>query len=192
MSRMPIPQWRRSLLLAAALGVALPASGCAPTTGTGSPSPGSSASLATATPSAPASTATPTAAPTPTAPPPSASPAATSSPRAVAARVTVQRTGGLAGVTQKIVVESDGRWRYSEDAGTAQTGRLSAAQVKRLHLLLGDPSFGSAFYPGSCADGFHYSLLTGQRRVEWDDCGRSSPAEVAEAIVALLTDDTPF
>lgn len=191
MSRMGIPQWRGTLLLAAALGVALAASGCAPATGTGSPTPGPSASPAT---TAPASTATPTAAPTPTAGPPSASPAATSSGKAVAARVTVQRSGGLAGVEQKIVVESDGRWRYDEGrgAGTAQTGRLGAAQLKRLHLLLGDPSFGSAFYPGSCADGFHYSLLTGQRRVEWDDCGRSSPAEVAEEIVALLTDATPF
>ncbi|MGW5668370.1 hypothetical protein [Micromonospora sp. NPDC003776] len=188
---MPIPQWRRSLLLAAALGVALAASGCAPTTDAGSPTPAPSASPAA---TAPASTLTATVAPTPTAASPSASPTATRSGKAVAARVTVQRSGGVAGVTQKIVVETDGRWRYDEgrDAGTAQTGRLGAAQVKRLHLLLGDPSFGSAFYPGSCADGFHYSLLTGQRRVEWDDCGRSSPAEVAEAIVALLTDATPF
>jgi hypothetical protein len=110
--------------------------------------------------------------------------------------VTVQRSGGLAGVTQKIVVESDGRWRFSASrgpgAGTVRTGQLSAAQRKRLHLLLGDPSFGSAFYPGSCADGFHYSLLTGQRRVEWDDCRRANPAEVARAIVALLADATPF
>ncbi|MFG2053314.1 hypothetical protein ACGFI9_04705 [Micromonospora sp. NPDC048930] len=94
------------------------------------------------------------------------------------------------------MVETDGRWRFSasrgQDAETVKTGRLSAAQVKRLHLLLGDPSFGSAFYPGSCADGFHYSLLAGQRRVEWDECGRTNPAEVARAIVALLADATPF
>ncbi|NES39031.1 hypothetical protein G3554_23185 [Micromonospora sp. PPF5-17] len=141
-------------------------------------------------------TAVPTATPTPTVASAGPPPAATPSGRAVAARVTVQRSGGLAGVTQEIVVESDGRWRYrvsrGRDAGTAKTGRLNAAQLKRLHLLLGDPSFGSAFYPRSCADGFHYSLRTGQRRVEWDDCGRGNPAEVVRAIVALLTDVTAF
>ncbi|SBT43368.1 hypothetical protein GA0070611_2296 [Micromonospora auratinigra] len=125
-------------------------------------------------------------------PPPAASPA-TSPARPVADPVSVRRTGGLAGVTQEITVDSDGRWRVRGPGTTAeQTGRLGAAQLTRLHLLLGDPSFGSAFYPGSCRDGFHYSLSSGARRVEWDDCGRPNPAEVAREIVALLVDATPF
>jgi hypothetical protein len=193
MHRMGMARWIRIILLIAAAGLTLPAASCGhaqtvPLSGTPGTSPAAVAPVSPVTPSASALP------PTPTAPAGTRSATAPSANR-IAARVTVQRTGGFAGVSQELVVEADGRWRYTAsrgpDAGAVKTGRLGAAQRERLQGLLGDPSFGSAWYPGTCADGFHYSLVTGERRVEWDECG-DNPAKVAQAIVALLAGATPF
>lgn len=183
------------MFLIAAAGLALPAAGCGPVPKTVPLGAGPSTSLPAVVPSSPVATSAPAPQPTLSAPA-SAQPAPKPSPKRIAARVVVQRTGGFAGVAQKLVVEADGSWRYTVErgpgTGTVKTGRLAAAQQERLHLLLGDPSFGSAYYPGACADGFHYSLLTGQGRVEWDECGGANPAKVAQSIVALLAAATPF
>lgn len=189
MRRMGMARWHRTVLLIAAAGFALPASGCGhvPKTVPVGGAPSTSLPAVVPSSSAPRPTLTASA---------SAQPAPKPSPKRIAARVVVQRTGGFAGVAQKLVVEADGSWRYTVErgpgTGTVKTGRLGAARRERLHLLLGDPSFGSASYPGACADGLHYSLVTGQGSVEWDECGAANPATVAQAIVALLAAATPF
>jgi hypothetical protein len=80
---------------------------------------------------------------------------------------------------------------YGPDAGTERTGLLTVAQRDRLHALLADPSFGSAYHPGPCRDAFRYSLQAGRVRLAYDECG-ASPARAAAEIVALLAGATPF
>jgi hypothetical protein len=110
--------------------------------------------------------------------------------------VTVERSGGFAGVTQVVVVDSAGGWKYQGDgvgSGPA-TGKLTSAQRAELGKLLAEPALKRESGGGldrSCADAFAYTLVTGSTRVIWSDCGGTSPA-TATKIVSLLADATPF
>lgn len=116
-------------------------------------------------------------------------------PPASAAGVTVERSGGFAGVTQVVVVDSAGAWKYQGDGGGSGpvTGKLTSAQRAELRKLLSEPALrqeGGGLDP-RCADAFMYTLVTGSTRVIWTDCGDTSPP-TATKIVALLADATPF
>ncbi|MCW6007916.1 hypothetical protein K1W54_25735 [Micromonospora sp. CPCC 205371] len=139
--------------------------------------------------STPATPATPTAAPSAA---PTVSPSA---PVGSAAGVTVERSGGFAGVMQVVVVEPSGAWKYQGDGGGSgpATGTFTPAQRAELGKLLSDPALrreGGGLDP-RCADAFMYSLTTGSTRVIWTDCGDTSPP-TATKIVELLADATPF
>jgi hypothetical protein len=116
-------------------------------------------------------------------------------PASNAAGVTVERSGGFAGVTQVVVVDSAGAWKYQGDGGGSGpvTGKLTSAQRAELRKLLSEPALrqeGGGLDP-RCADAFMYTLVTGSTRVIWTDCGDTSPP-TATKIVALLADATPF
>lgn len=114
-------------------------------------------------------------------------PAATPKP----VRITLLRTGGLAGVRHELVVEPDGRWTYTAGSGR-ETGRLPQAVTTWLHALAADPRLGAgAGRLPACADGFRYQLTAGAVTVVHNDCAKSSNP-VYEEIVRLLAAETPF
>ncbi|MEH0824682.1 MULTISPECIES: hypothetical protein [unclassified Micromonospora] len=140
--------------------------------GSGSPAPASE------TPTAGATTATPTPGGT-----------ATGTPAATAPRVTLTRSGGIAGGAETVTVEPDGRWTATGRTGTARTGQLSSAELDRLRALAGTLPRGGG--PGGpdvrCADTYTYRLTVGENTVDWTDCQTGpQPSAAASALADLL------
>jgi hypothetical protein len=154
----------------------------APGTGSGSAATTSPA----ATPGAPATSDPPVPATSPP-PPPVTGPALS--------RVTVIRTGGIAGVMESIQIEADGSWTYvNRRGGSPKTGRLTSTQRQQLVGLLGSAAFSrEARMPpvaGVCNDGFIYSIQMGDLAARYDDCGTAGQRPTLEAVVDLLVNAT--
>lgn len=148
--------------------------GCS-ATGSGSPAPASD------TPTGGAATATPG----------TTTPGGTASgaPAATASRVTLTRSGGIAGGADTVTVEPDGRWTATGRTGATRTGQLSPADLDRLRALAGSaPSGGGPGRPDvRCADTYTYRLTIGANTVEWTDCPSGpQPPAAASALADLL------
>jgi hypothetical protein len=149
----------------------------APTSASPSTSPGAQT---TSAPPGPATTSP--------APPPPPSGAALS-------RVTVIRSGGIAGVMQSLQIEADGSWTYVDRrSGDPKTGRLTSTQRQQLAGLLRSAAFSrEARMPppvGVCNDGFVYSIQMGGLSARLDDCGTAGQRPTLEAVVDLLVTAT--
>src|SRR5688572_3505120 len=134
---------RRTVLFLTAAGLALAAAGCSAEREPAA-APSVSAAPAATTPPAPPSTSptgpssagTPTHGPTDGRPPPRIP--------AGGNRVSLERTGGFAGVNETLLVQPDGRWTYTggrggEGSGKPQSGQLTPAQRRQLQALVGSP-----------------------------------------------------
>ena len=110
--------------------------------------------------------------------------------------LTVRRTGGIAGVDQRLTLQSDGAWTYSDArAGGTQQGTLTPAQLAQLRTLVMQPGFaaeGRLSPAAGCADAFAYEVALGDLAVQFSDCPASSSHPIASSILALLTDATPL
>lgn len=118
-------------------------------------------------------------------------------------RITLRRTGGLAGVFQTLVVRPDGVWAWTDGRGgsgatpqpAGQQGRLNAAQRAELARLAARPELAAEARlkpgPAKCADGFDYLLAVGRLTVVWGECGSASPP-TAVAMTELLASATPY
>lgn len=87
---------------------------------------------------------------------------------------TITRTGGIAGISQRIGVSPDGTVR---NATGQPIGRLSAADLAELRTLLTGQEIGrEAARPNTgasrCADGFTFTLVMKELRVSDYACGR--------------------
>ncbi len=106
--------------------------------------------------------------------------------------VTVQRTGGIAGVQDEVTVQPDGSWGRA-GRGPATRGRLPADRDATLTRMAADPALRAeaARTPtdSGCADAFAYKVSVGDVRVGWTDCG-TTPPPVASGIARLLLDGT--
>jgi hypothetical protein len=106
--------------------------------------------------------------------------------------VTVQRTGGIAGVQEEVTVQPDGSWGRA-GAGPATTGRLPADRNATLTRMAADPALRDEATrspaPDQCADAFEYTLRVADVRVTWTDCG-ATPPPVASRIARFLLDGT--
>jgi hypothetical protein len=112
-------------------------------------------------------------------------------------RITVSRTGGFAGVEQRLVVRPDGEWAWTgaDQGGGPGHGRLTEAQRAELARLAALPALAAEARakggaPG-CADGFDYLLTVGSLSVSWMDCAPVTPP-TAVAITDLLAAATPL
>ena len=106
----------------------------------------------------------PPASSSPAAPSPSATPT-----RAAFSAVTVTRSGGFAGVSDRYTVTTD---------GTITPGgrKLSPADLAQLRTLVTGAELAaeaerSPYRAPNCADGFNYSVVTGSLRLAGTDCG---------------------
>lgn len=117
-------------------------------------------------------------------------PAGPSSPAPALPAVTVVRTGGFAGVDDRVDVAPDGTW--SATGGVrGPAGRLSEEQRATLARLAADPGLAAeaadARPPTSCADAFTYELTVRATRVSFVDCPEDGASpRVAAGIVQLL------
>jgi hypothetical protein len=112
-------------------------------------------------------------------------------------RVTVTRTGGIAGVSQSLRVDPNGAWIYVDRRPVAQkSGRLTGAQLSQLVSLVTRPAFArEARMPpqaGMCNDGFIYTVTVGEFTASFDDCATTGDRPTTQAVIDLLVDATPL
>lgn len=125
----------------------------------------------------------------------SASPGAASPPGA--ASVSVQRTGGFAGVNDRITVDPAGTWTATDRARNSKSGELTTSEQEQLQTLAADPRLDAEAARTTaltrCADAFQYTVTvdrTGGDRtvtVSFTDCpGDENLPETAAAIATLV------
>jgi hypothetical protein len=124
------------------------------------------------------------------------SPSAGPTESARVATFAMQRTGGIAGVDDRITVDAQGRWTSTNRAGKSSSGQLTADQLSRLQTLAKDPRLpGEANRPASpskCRDAFNYVVTVNTTTIRFTDCP-SDPdqPDAAKAIVDTLTAAIP-
>ena len=110
-------------------------------------------------------------------------------------RITLRRTGGLAGVDESLVVEPDGSWTANGGRG-AKSGKLTNEQLTKVQALAADPKLTEeakrATTGQKCADAFLYKLDAGSVSIAFADCGNDAPTATAEALATALRDATGF
>jgi hypothetical protein len=88
--------------------------------------------------------------------------------------ITVQRTGGFAGLSDAVTLDPHGAWSTTRRTGARATGELTPAQTTAIHALAADPKLaGEASRtraPTRCSDAFHYVLTVGPVHVAYADC----------------------
>lgn len=112
-----------------------------------------------------------------------------------AKQVIVTKTGGFAGLEQKVTVAEDGTWTYTDvRAERTETGKLADDKLQRLHGLADSNDLLTAPTGKSdqqCADMFIYGVTVGDTVASSDSCGLP-PNETFAEILALVTDETPL
>jgi hypothetical protein len=118
----------------------------------------------------------------------------TAAPAPVGQTVTVQRTGGIAGVSEMIVIGADGAWTFTDQkSGKTEKGQLTPAQLMQLAQLALDPRVGAeaqASAAAVCNDAFQYAITAGDQSYRFEDCGQDKPA--LKALLTLITGSTPL
>lgn len=150
---------------------------CAPSARDATPMPGVSGSVSPTT-----------AAVTPA---PGTPPAASASSQRLTTLVTVQRTGGIAGLNDLIELDSTGSWTHTARGDQRRAGQLSAAQLDRLRTLAADPRLAAeavrpSDQPG-CADGFSYLIIAKGTQVRYSDCAAGGMPVAANEIFTFVT-----
>lgn len=136
---------------------------------------------------------TPTTVPA-TTPPAPAGPAGTS----LTGTVTMQRSGGFAGVMQSVVIGADGAWTFTDRrAGTVRHGQLNPFQRQRLAQVLTDPALARqaatvSTSVGVCSDGYLYQITWGSQRTRLMWCGSVGNHPAAVAVITAIEDATPM
>lgn len=181
-----------AVLLALALAGCDAGSVGAPASSASSPAgtPTVSESPATGTPASEPPTSEPPTSGTPT--PGETSKTAAPSRSAENEAVTLVRSGGLAGLSESITVQPDGRWKLGNANSTVRTGQLSDAQMSRLQALVADPRLAAEAGRGlstttRCNDTFSYLLMVDHQVIKYEECpGQEEPPKVTMEIITLL------
>lgn len=103
------------------------------------------------------------------------SPSATP-PAASAVAITVEKSGGIAGVRDTIQIDASGNWTRSDKSGKTTSGKLTAAQVTQLQTLAADPKLAAEAAaaaqaaPTKCNDTFNYTVSAGPVVLRFNDC----------------------
>ncbi|MGH3713175.1 MAG: hypothetical protein ACRDT4_06895 [Micromonosporaceae bacterium] len=110
-------------------------------------------------------------------------------------RVALERTGGMAGQTTTVVVDTEGRWSYTVAGAEPQRGRLTEAQASALWRLANNPDLSAeakrAGSPAACPERYAYTLKIGEdRQLRGVDCGKLPPT--LNSVFVLLRDATPL
>ncbi|GLZ80586.1 hypothetical protein Afil01_53930 [Actinorhabdospora filicis] len=111
-----------------------------------------------------------------------------------ALQIIVTKTGGFAGLEQKVVIAEDGSWTFTDSrAGKTETGKLATAKLQQLQTLAKSDGLtappGKTGENGNCADMFMFGITVGDTVTSTDDCGRA-PNQAFEDILALVVEET--
>jgi hypothetical protein len=147
------------------------------------------ASDPTVTPAASAA-ASPTAGGVPQASPSAVDPSAQPSSGRSTALVTIRRSGGIAGLDDRIDLDAQGNWTHTAKGAQPRTGTLTAAQLDRLRTLAADPRLiqeaARPSAPAGCADGFNYQVIVKGVQVGYTDCGGAGLPVAATALFTFI------
>ncbi len=110
---------------------------------------------------------------------------------------TITRTGGLAGVSQLLVIAPDGAWVFTDKrSGASQQGRLTSSDRQSLTELFTNPALAQEAKrtsgPGTCSDGFVYTIRLSDVYVYYDQCMSGTSRPLTEQIIALVSATTPM
>lgn len=109
-------------------------------------------------------------------------------------RISVQRSGGLAGTQDVVEVDPQGVWTATDRNGAGSGGRLTAGQIATLRALIADSRLageaGRTPRPSHCSDAFQYVLMTGTARTAYVDCPADGDQPVAS--MALVSQVLQF
>lgn len=124
-----------------------------------------------------------------TAPAPAPSSAGSTTTGAVSApHITVQRSGGFAGLKDTIDLAPSGTWTATTKGGAQRSGELAPEQTTRIHTLAADPRIAAEAAasrpPTRCRDAFSYILTVGAVRVVFVDCP-SDPGQPAASLALV-------
>jgi len=108
--------------------------------------------------------------------------------------VTLERTGGIAGIRESVTVDPDGSWRRTSRTG-ATAGTMTAEQRNRLTRMAADPALtaeaGRPTEPAACADGYALTLRVAGTAVRWSECDpETGGPPVSARIARLILDST--
>jgi hypothetical protein len=111
--------------------------------------------------------------------------------------VVVTKSGGLAGMMQRLVVAADGSWTFSDTkSGATQTGRFTPTQASNIATLLADPAVLAESRtppnPVACADAFVYTVQTGELVLRYDQCSAAGRRPATERLINAILDATPL
>ncbi|RAG84276.1 hypothetical protein DN069_17435 [Streptacidiphilus pinicola] len=99
--------------------------------------------------------------------------------------ITLQRTGGFAGLKDTVFLDPRGAWTVTDRAGAQTTGELTAVQVAAVMTLAADPQLASEAgrtpAPSRCTDAYHYILTVGTARISYADC----PADPDQPVASM-------
>ncbi len=109
--------------------------------------------------------------------------------------ITVHRTGGVAGVDEKLDVTPAGAWTYTNaKTGKTETGTFTPDQALALTGIMSDPALpqqiADSAPKGVCADGFKYLIEVSGKTYRVEDCGEVKP--LVSALLAKLGEATPL
>ena len=105
---------------------------------------------------------------------------------ALRANVRWDKSGGFAGVVQKVTIRPDGTG-VATNEDRRRSFRLSAATRRALEraVVAADLAHTRNPKPGDGADHFQYSVSYGPHKVTWDDLGANPPVRVRRLAVIL-------
>ena len=110
--------------------------------------------------------------------------------------LTIERTGGFAGVDESITIRSDGGWSYTATKGQpGAQGTLTQAVLDQVTQTVSNPAFQADVRPhttqGTCADGFTYAVSIGAETSGFEECG-GGDRPLFDALITVLGQHTPF
>ncbi len=111
--------------------------------------------------------------------------------------ITIEKSGGIAGVRDTIQIDAQGNWSRSDKTGKVTSGQLTAAQVTQLQTLATDPKLAgeaaaaAQATPTKCSDTFNYTISAGPVALRFNDCptDQFQPA-AAKALVSFVEQAT--
>jgi hypothetical protein len=104
-------------------------------------------------------------------------------------QITIVRTGGFAGVNDKLVIGPDGAWTATDKLDRRRSGQLTPDQIATVRALATAPALaaeaGRTVGPSNCLDAFNYAVTVGAQQVGYVDCPNDTGPPAAT--VALVT-----
>jgi hypothetical protein len=111
-------------------------------------------------------------------------------PSAGTVSIVVDRIGGNVPVNDHVVVNPDGSWTATNNAGQSRSGQLSAEQTTAVYKIVTSPAFASeAAQPTAaqrCIDAPTVTITAGDTKVTFVDCMDSSTPPTAAQLLHVV------